>query len=201
MSRYTGPTFKKSRRYGFSTLETGKEFAKGRQREFAPGQHGQKRQKLSDYGIHLYEKQKVRYMYGLTEKQFKNTFKKSSKTKGVAGVNFLQLLEVRLDNIVYRMGFAETRRQSRQLVNHGHFLLNGKKMSIPSCKVEINDVVTLKGKSQTNSQVIAAMASKTPATWVELDKSKFSGKLTRLPERKELNQKINEQLIVEFYNK
>jgi small subunit ribosomal protein S4 len=164
MSRYTGPAFKKSRRYGFSTLETGKEFAKGKQREFAPGQHGQRRQKLSDYGLHLYEKQKVKYMYGLTEKQFKNTFKKSSKLKGVAGVNFLQLLESRMDNVVYRMGFAETRRQSRQLVNHGHFLVNGKKVSIPSYNVNINDEIALKPKSQSNKQIIAALESKTAAS-------------------------------------
>ncbi len=201
MSRYTGPVFKKSRRYGFSTLETGKEFAKGKQREFAPGQHGQRRQKLSDYGLHLYEKQKVKYMYGLTEKQFKNTFKKSSKLQGIAGTNFLQLLESRLDNVVYRMGFASTRRQARQLVNHGHFLLNDKKVTIPSAHVNVGDKITLKEKSRTNKQIVEAMANRTKVSWVTSNAKSFSGKFDRLPERKELNQKINEGLIVEFYNK
>jgi len=201
MSRYTGPVFKKSRRYGFSTLETGKEFAKGKQREFAPGQHGQRRQKLSDYGLHLYEKQKVKYMYGLTEKQFKNTFKKSSKLQGIAGTNFLQLLESRLDNVVYRMGFASTRRQARQLVNHGHFLLNDKKVTIPSAHVNVGDKITLKEKSRTNKQIIEAMANRTKVGWVTSNAKSFSGTFDRLPERKELNQKINEGLIVEFYNK
>ena len=202
MSRYTGPIFKKSRRYGFSTLETGKEFAKGKQREFAPGQHGgQRRQKLSDYGLHLYEKQKVKYMYGLTEKQFKNTFKKSSKLQGIVGTNFLQLLESRLDNVVYRMGFASTRRQARQLVNHGHFLLNNRKITVPSAHVNIGDQITLKEKSRTNKQILDAIQNKTNVSWIEVDTNNFSGKFIRFPERKELNQKINEGLIVEFYKK
>ncbi len=142
MARYTGPVFKKSRRYGFSILETGKEFAKGKGREYAPGQHGQRRVKMSDYGLHLYEKQKVRYMYGVNEKQFKNTFAKAAKLPGVAGLNFLQTLESRMDNVVYRLGFAETRRQARQLVNHGHFTVNGKKATIPSMQIKLGDKVS-----------------------------------------------------------
>ena len=201
MSKYTGPVFKKSRRYKFSILENGKEFAKGKQREYAPGQHGQRRQKLSDYGLHLYEKQKVKYMYGLSEKQFKNTFIKSTKLKGVAGTKFLQLLESRLDNIVYRMSLAETRRQSRQLVNHGHFLINNKKVDIPSYIVKIGDTITLKEKSRTNKQIIESIGQNQAAPWLEFDAKSFSAKLTRLPERSELNKKIKDGLIVEYYNK
>lgn len=199
MARYTGPTFKKSRRYGFSTLETGKEFAKGKQRQYAPGQHGQRRVKMSDYGLHLHEKQKVRYTYGVNEKQFKSTFQKASKLKGVAGLNFLHALESRLDNVVYRLGFAETRRQARQLVNHNHFTLNGKKANIPSINVKIGDVIELKEKSQKNVQILSAMETKKVAAWMSRDG--FKGKMERLPERSELNKDINEALIVEYYNK
>ncbi|UWD34204.1 30S ribosomal protein S4 [Mesomycoplasma molare] len=199
MSRYTGPIFKKSRRLGFSILETGKEFAKGKKRTYAPGQHGQKKVKLSDYGLHLHEKQKVRFMYGINERQFKNTFFKSSKRKGVTGTNFLQMLETRLDNIVYRAGFASTRRQARQLVNHGHFTLNGKKADIPSIQVSINDVVELKEKSRKNVQIVEALETRSKAEWIEY--KDFKATLKRLPERRELNQEINDALIVEFYNK
>ncbi|CAM9118042.1 30S ribosomal protein S4 [Mycoplasma todarodis] len=201
MARYTGPTFKKSRRYGFSILETGKEFAKGKQRQTPPGQHGARRIKMSDYGLHLHEKQKVRFMYGINEKQFRKTFEKASKLRGVAGVNFLQMLETRLDNVVYRMGMAATRRQARQLVNHGHFTLNGKKADIASMQIKLGDVITLKEKSRKNVQIVEAMEAKAPAAWIEFDKATFSAKLTRLPERKELNSEINEALIVEYYSK
>ncbi len=201
MARYTGPTFKKSRRYGFSILETGKEFAKGKQRQTPPGQHGARRIKMSDYGLHLHEKQKVRFMYGINEKQFRKTFEKASKLRGVAGINFLQMLEARLDNVVYRMGMAATRRQARQLVNHGHFTLNGKKADIASMQIKLGDVITLKEKSRKNVQIVEAMEAKTPAAWIEFDKATFSAKLTRLPERKELNSEINEALIVEYYSK
>jgi len=163
MARYTGPTFKKSRRYGFSILETGKEFAKGKQRQYAPGQHGQRRVKMSDYGLHLHEKQKLRYMYGINEKQFKSTFQRASKLKGVAGINFLNALESRLDNVVYRLGFASTRRQARQLVNHNHFTLNGKKANIASMNVKVGDTVELKEKSQKNVQIVASLESKPAA--------------------------------------
>ena len=199
MARYTGPTFKKARRYGISILETGKEFAKGKQREYAPGQHGQRRVKMSDYGIHLHEKQKVRYIYGINEKQFKSTFKKSSKLKGVAGTNFLHALESRLDNLVYRLGFATTRRQARQLVNHNHFILNGKKANIPSINVKVGDIIELKEKSQKNVQILSSLENKPTAKWTSRDG--FKGKMERLPERSELNKEINESLIVEFYNK
>lgn len=200
MATLRGSSFKRSRRLGFSILENGKEFAKGKGRQYAPGQHGQRRVKLSDYGLHLYEKQKVRYMYGITEKQFKNTFYKASKRKGQAGTNFLQMLETRLDSIVFRTGLAETRRQARQLVNHGHFTLNGHKANIPSMQVSINDVIELKEKSQKNVQILDAKSKKEIAPWLKAEKE-FKFKLVRLPERKELNSEINESLIAEFYSK
>ena len=200
MATLRGSSFKRSRRLGFSILENGKEFAKGKQREYAPGQHGKRRAKLSDYGLHLYEKQKVRYLYGLTEKQFKNTYVKAAKKQGPAGINFLQMLETRLDAIVYRTGLAETRRQARQLVNHGHFTLNGHKADIPSMQVKINDVIELKEKSRKNVQILEAKSKKEVAPWLQ-SSGDFKFTLTRLPERKELNQEINESLIVEFYSK
>ena len=200
MARYTGPTFKKSRRYGFSILETGKEFAKGKQRTYAPGQHGQRRQsKPSDYAIHLTEKQKVRYMYGMNEKQFAKTFKRAAKMSGVAGDNFLQLLESRLDNVIYRMGFALTRRQARQIVNHNHVTLNGKKANIPSMHVKVGDVIELKSKFQTNVQLQETMKSKPKAEWTTI--KEFKGTFDRLPERRELNKDVKEALIVEYYSK
>ncbi len=202
MARYTGPSFKKSRRYGFSILENNKEFSKGKQRQTPPGQHGAGRKsRLSDYGLHLHEKQKVRFMYGINERQFRTTFQKASKRKGVAGINFLQMLETRLDNVVYRMGMASTRRQSRQLVNHGHFTINGKKADIPSMQVSIGDKITLKEKSRKNAQIVEAMEAKPASDWITLDKASWTASLTRLPERKELNSEINEALIVEYYSK
>lgn len=206
MSRYTGPVFKKSRRFNFSILETGKEFAKGKQRRYAPGQHGPtRRAKLSEYGLHLNEKQKVRFMYGISEKQFRNTFIKSTKKQGVAGTNFLRALESRFDNLVYRAGFTETRKQARQLVNHGHFTLNGKKVNIPSIQLKIGDTFELstkkEGKIRKNDQILKALETKTPAAWVETDAKNFSAKFIRFPERSELNPEIKESLIVEFYSK
>ena len=199
MSRYTGPQWKKSRRLGFSTLETGRELAR---RPYAPGQHGQKRKKLTEYGLQLAEKQKVRYMYGVNEKQFHNTFKRAGKMEGVTGYNFFCLLESRLDNIVYRLGFATTRRQARQLVNHGHILLNGVKTDIASCQVKVGDVISVKERSRSLEIIKNALASQTHVPgFVEVDADKMEGKFIRLPERSELNQEINESLIVEYYNR
>ncbi len=199
MSRYTGPQWKKSRRLGFSTLETGKELSK---RPYAPGMHGQKRKKQTEYGLQLAEKQKVRYMYGVNEKQFHNTFKRASKMEGVTGYNFFCLLESRLDNVVYRLGFATTRRQARQLVNHGHILLNGVKTDIPSAQVKVGDVVSVKEKSKSLDVIKNALADRTHVPgFVEVDPEKMEGKYIRLPERSELNQEINEALIVEYYNR
>lgn len=199
MARYTGPVFRKSRRLGFSILESGKEFAKGKQRTTAPGHHGAKKVKLSDYGLHLYEKQKVRHMYGLNEKQMEKVAAKAAKATGVTGTVILQLLEQRFDNVVYRAGFAETRRQSRQLVTHGHFTLNGKNADIASMTINVNDVIELKAKSHNNVQIKAAMETKPVAEWISRDG--FKATFTRLPERRELNQEINEALLVEFYSK
>ncbi|HAJ15871.1 30S ribosomal protein S4 [Sharpea azabuensis] len=199
MARYTGPVWKKSRRLGFSVLENGKELAK---RPYAPGQHGQGRHKMTEYGLQLAEKQKVRHMYGLNEKQFHNTYNKATKMEGVQGANFLFLLESRLDNVVYRMGFAATRRQARQLVNHGHILLNGKKNNIPSTIVKPGDTVSVKEKSLQLDVIKNALEAQTATLgFVEVDADKRTGKYVRLPERSELNQEINEQLIVEYYNR
>ncbi len=200
MSRYTGPTYRKSRRFGFSILETGKELAR---KPFLPGQHGQKRgKKLSNYGQQLQEKQKVRFMYGLNEKQFRKTFEKAKKVKGVLGEDFLNLLESRLDNIVYRIGFANTRKAARQIVNHGHILVNGKKIDIPSYQVKPGDVVSLKEKSFNHPAIISALeALGRRVDFVSYDENKKAGTYLRLPERSELNQEIDEALIVEFYNK
>ena len=200
MARYTGPAYKKSRRYGFSTLENGKDLAK---RPYAPGQHGTgRRGKVSEYGIQLNEKQKVRFMYGLNEKQFKRLFVKASKLKGVHGENFLRLLEARLDNVVYRMGMAPTRRAARQIVNHGHILVNGSKVDIPSYEVKPGDIITVKERSLEHPVIKNAIeANTTVAPFVEFDAKKMTGKFVRYPERSELSANINESLIVEYYNR
>ena len=200
MARYTGPVWKKSRRLSFSVLETGQELNK---RTYAPGQHGPtKRVKLSGYGTQLREKQRVRNMYGLNERQFHNLFVKASKMEGMAGVNFLVLLESRLDNLVYRMGFARTRRAARQLVNHGHIEVNGKKLNIPSAQVKPGSVIAVRENAR-NMKVIneALEANITAPDFVEVDAENKKGTYVRLPERSELNQEINESLIVEYYNR
>ena len=200
MARYTGPAFKKSRRYGFSTLENGKDLAK---RPYAPGQHGASRKrKASEYNIQLDEKQKVRFTYGLNEKQFHRLFKKASKMSGVTGENFLKLLESRLDNLVFRMGMSNTRRGSRQLVNHGHILVNGKKVDIPSYEVKPGDVITVREKSLEHPAIKNALENKRSIpSYVEFDAKKLTGTYVRYPERSELSADIKEQLIVEFYNR
>lgn len=200
MARYTGPAYKKSRRLGFSTLENGRDLAK---RPYAPGAHGtDRRKKVSEYGIQLQEKQKVRFMYGLSEKQFHRTFDKASHMKGIAGHNLLHLLESRLDNLVYRMGMARTRRAARQLVNHGHILVNGKKVNIPSFQVKPGDTISVKENSMNHPAILASLeAIQSVPAFVEFDKKKLSGVYKRLPDRSELNQEINESLIVEFYNR
>lgn len=199
MSRYIGPVFKKSRRYGFSTLETGKEL---RHKTQAPGIHGTSRRKLSEYGVQLQEKQKVRFMYGLSEKQFRKTFDAAGKMQGIHGTNLLILLESRLDNLVYRMGFAKTRKAARQLVNHGHILVDGKKVNIPSFRVKVGSVISVKEGSLDHPVIneCLGMDINIPA-FVEVDKTKKTGTYLRYPEREELNNEINEALIVEFYNR
>ena len=200
MSRYTGPAFKKSRRVGFSTLENGKDIAR---RPYRPGQHGQSRRaKVSEYETQLKEKQKVRFIYGLTEKQFKKTFNEAAKLKGVHGENLLKLLESRLDNIVYRIGFASTRRGARQLVNHGHVLVDGKKVNISSYRLRPGQVVSMK-EADKDLKVVKESLEKVfnRVEFINYDNSKMTGTLMRLPERNELNPEINEALIVEYYNK
>lgn len=200
MSRVNGPVWKVSRRLGFSVLESGKELQK---RQYAPGQHGPtKRVKLTNYGQQLREKQKIRYMYGVNERQFYNTFQKATRMKGVTGDNFLCLLESRLDNVVYRMGIAPTRRAARQLVNHGHILVNGKKVDIPSAQVKVGSTVEVKEKSKDLKIITESLEAtlNTPA-YVDFDKEKKKGTYLRLPERSELNAEVNELLVVEFYNR
>ena len=200
MARYTGARYKKSRRLGFSTLENGKDLAK---RPYAPGIHGtDRRKKLSEYGVQLQEKQKVRFMYGLNEKQFKKTFERASKMKGIAGENLLRLLESRLDNLVYRMGMASTRRAARQVVNHGHIIVNGVKVDIPSYTCKPGDVISVKEQSLNHAAIKAAVeATLNYPAFVEFDKNKLTGTYLRYPDRSELNQEVNESLIVEYYNR
>ena len=200
MARYTDSSYRKSRRLGFSILETGKELAK---KPYAPGMHGQKRaKKLSNYGVQLQEKQKVRFMYGLNEKQFKRTFMDAGKMKGVHGENLLKLLESRLDNLVYRIGFSTTRRGARQLVNHGHITVNGKKVDIPSYRCKPGDVITLKDSDKELAIVKSSLESLSKRVdFVSYDESKMTATFVRYPERSELNADINESLIVEYYNR
>lgn len=201
MARYTGPMYKKSRQLGFSLLESGKELTK---RPYGPGQHGndKKRGKASGYKLQLIEKQKVRLMYGVNEKQFRATFEKAAKMKGIQGENFLKLLESRLDNVVYRMGMASTRRAARQVVNHGHILVNGNKVDIPSYIVKAGDVISVKEASKDHKAILEALEKVTKTVdYVEFDKKKLSGTYVRMPERSELSADIKESMIVEFYNK
>lgn len=200
MSRYTGPVNRKSRRLGFSVLENGKDIAK---RPFAPGVHGHGRQKkLSNYGTQLQEKQKLRFMYGLNEKQFHKTFLDAGKLKGVHGEDFMKLLESRLDNLVYRIGFASTRNGARQLVNHGHITVNGKKVDIPSYRCVPGDVIAVKENSKDHKAVKEALeAVHNRVEFVTYDEANMSGTFVRLPERSELNKEIDESLVVEFYNR
>ena len=200
MSRYTGPAYKKSRRIGISALETGKELVK---KPYGPGQHGNGRKgKLSNYGVQLVEKQKIRFTYGISEKQLKKTFEKAGKLDGIHGENMLKLLESRLDNIVYRMGIASTRRAARQFVNHGHVAVNGVKVDIPSFQVKPGDVVSVRENSKEHKAMKETLENITRnVDYVSFDKNKLEGTYIRYPERNELTSDINESLVVEFYNK
>ena len=199
MARYTGPSWKQSRRLKYSVLENGKELQK---RNYAPGQHGQRRAKLSEYAQQLQEKQKVRFTYGVNEKQFRNLFNKAEKLEGKHGENFLFLLESRLDNLVYRLGFASTRRQARQLVNHGHIVVDGNKVDIPSYIVKPGQTIALKETSR-NLQIVKEALENTVVRlgFVSYDDVKGVGTYVRLPERSEILPEIRENLIVEFYNR
>jgi small subunit ribosomal protein S4 len=200
MARYTGPIWKKSRRLGISLTGTGKELDK---RPYAPGQHGpNQRKKISEYGLQQQEKQKLRFMYGLNERQFRTLFNRAGKMKGVHGENFLLLLESRLDNLVYRLGFARTRRQARQLVNHGHITVDGARVDIPSYLVKPGQVIGLREKSK-NLDIIkeALEVNNFVPDYLTLDENKLEGTFTRYAEREELPAEINESLIVEFYSR
>ena len=201
MARNTGPVWRISRRLNFSILETGEEL---RKRAYIPGQHGSptKRVKQSSYGQQKAEKQKIRNLYGLSEKQFYNTYIKATKMKGVTGTNLLVLLESRIDNLVYRMGFARTRRGARQLVNHGHILVNGKKVDIPSAVIKPGSSIEVKEKSRNLASIGDALESVLAfKDYIEVDKDNRKGKYVRLPERKELSQEVNELLVIEYYNR
>ena len=196
MSRYTGPNNKQSRRLGFSLLESGKDL----KRPFGPGQHGKDRKKKpSNYSIQLAEKQKLRFMYGLNEKQFKRIVEDAGKMKGVHGENIFILLESRLDNLVYRAGFAMTRRGARQLVNHGHITVNGKKVDIPSYRVKVGDVI---GICENSKGIEIALANVNKRVeFINYNDKKKEATYVRYPQRSELNGEINEALIVEFYSR
>lgn len=198
--RYTGSDWKRSRRLGFSTLETGKELAK---RPYGPGQHRKDRKKkLSEYGKQLVEKQKLRQMYGVNERQFRRLFMIALASKEVTGVAFMKLLESRLDNLVFRMGFAKTRKGARQLVNHGHIEVNGKKVDIPSALCSVGDVIAIRENSKDLKVVKESLEAVTNNNaWVEVDKEKLSGKYVREVERNELTKEITESQIVEYYNR
>ncbi len=199
MSRFTGSNWKVSRRLNYSISDTGKELVK---RPFAPGQHGQKKAKLSEYGTQLQEKQRVRFTYGVNERQFRKTFNEAKKMAGKQGVNFLLLLESRMDNLVYRAGFARTRQQARQLVNHGHMQLDGHKATIPSQRVKPGQVITIKESSKDLQIIKDALASVVSRLeFISFDDTKVAATFVRLPERSEILPEIKEALIVELYNK
>jgi len=199
MSRYTGPSWKISRRLNYSISGTGKELAK---RAYAPGQHGKNAAKLKEYGIQKQEKQRVRFTYGMSEKQFRKVFDEASRMNGVTGTNFMKLLERRLDNIVYRLGFAATRAQARQLVNHGHILVDGKKVDIASYRLSAGQTISLSAKAKDFAIVKAALeAVVSRPEYVSYDETTFTGTLVRIPERDEFLTDINDLLIVEYYNR
>ncbi|CEO37986.1 30S ribosomal protein S4 [Photobacterium kishitanii] len=206
MARYLGPKLKLSRREGTDLfLKSGVRAIDTKCKiDNAPGQHGARRGRLSDYGVQLREKQKVRRTYGVLEKQFRNYYKTAARIKGNTGENLLQLLEGRLDNVVYRMGFGATRAESRQLVSHKAILVNGQVVNVPSFKVAANDVVSIREKAKNQARIKAALEVATQRelpTWVEVDSSKLEGTFKRLPERSDLSADINEHLIVELYSK
>ncbi len=200
MSRYTGATWKLSRRLNFSILETGKELAK---RPYGPGQHGNARKKKpTEYGRQLVEKQKLRLMYGVNERQFRRLFLIASNSHEVTGIAFMRILESRLDNLVYRMGFARTRRAARQLVNHGHILVNGHKVDIPSYLCSVNDVISVKESSKNLKVIIESLESLAATVkYVSVNKEERTGTFLREPERNELPVEIQESQIVEWYNR
>jgi len=206
MARYLGPTCKLSRREGTDLfLKSGIRPLESKCRaDSIPGQHGQRRSRLSDYGVQLREKQKVRRIYGVLEKQFRNYYKEAARLKGATGENLLQLLERRLDNVVYRMGFGSTRAEARQLVAHNAILVNGTKANIASYRVNEGDVVSIREKSKSQLRIQSAIqiaAQRSDIEWIDVDASKMEGIYKRVPDRSDLPAEINENLIVELYSK
>ena len=206
MARYLGPKLKLSRREGTDLfLKSGVRAIDTKCKiDNAPGEHGARRGRLSEYGVQLREKQKVRRTYGVLEKQFRNYYKEAARLKGNTGENLLQLLEGRLDNVVYRMGFGATRAEARQLVSHKAILVNGSVVNVPSFNVAANDVVAIREKAKKQSRIKAALEvaeQREKPTWIEVDASQMEGTFKRLPERSDLSADINEQLIVELYSK
>ncbi|MCH6258362.1 30S ribosomal protein S4 [Puniceicoccaceae bacterium K14] len=203
MARYTGPTTKISRRFGQPIFGSNKSFEK---RPFPPGQHGPRarRGKVSEYGTGLAEKQKLRFMYGLMEKQFRRAFEKAKSQRGVTGTIFLQILESRLDSVVYQLGFAKTRQAARQFVNHGHIRVNGQKVDIPSFVVSPGDEIEVKDSTssrQLATRTMEANRTRNVPDWMTRSDESFKGVVNRLPTREEMQQEVNEQLIVEFYSR
>ena len=206
MARYLGPKLKLSRREGTDLfLKSGVRAIDSKCKiETAPGQHGARRGRLSDYGVQLREKQKVRRLYGVLEKQFRNYYKKADRQKGATGMNLLRLLERRLDNVVYRMGFGSTRAESRQLVSHKAVLVNGNVVNIASYQIEVGDTVTIREKARGQLRIqgaLALAANRAAVEWVDVDADRLEGVFRSYPEREDLPQEINENLIVELYSK
>jgi small subunit ribosomal protein S4 len=206
MARYLGPKLKLSRREGTDLfLKSGVRPLESKCRaENVPGQHGQRRARLSDYAVQLREKQKVRRLYGVLEKQFRNYYKKADRQRGATGMNLLRILERRLDNVVYRMGFGSTRAEARQLVTHKSILVNGSLTNIPSYQVEAGDVISIREKARNQLRIqgaLALSANRAPVPWVEVNVDKMEGNYKSHPEREDLPQEINENLIVELYSK
>ncbi len=200
MARYTGPSTKIARKFGEPIYGPDKGLEK---RNYPSGQHGlaHKRKKVSEYGVQLKEKQKAKYTYGVLERQFRNTYEKASRMKGLKGVNLLILLESRLDNVVYRMGVAPTRAAARQLVSHCHITLNGQVCNVPSATVKAGDVVAVRERSKSLEVITAAVAGAKKYSWIDFDAKSLSAKFLTVPAREEIPENINEQLIVELYSK
>lgn len=208
MARYTGPSCRLCRREGSELFLKGERCYTDKcaikRRSYPPGQHGQGRIKVSDYGVQLREKQKVRRIYGILENQFRGYFETADRMKGVTGENLLFLLERRLDNVVYRLGFATSRDEARQLVRHSHFTLNGRKANIPSMQVKSGDVIQLREKSRKITVInesLEAVVRRGIPQWLELEKDAFKGTIKALPVREDITMPIQEQLIVELYSK
>ena len=206
MARYLGPKLKLSRREGTDLfLKSGVRAIESKCKiDTAPGQHGARKRRLSDYGSQLREKQKVRRIYGILERQFRNYYKEANRLKGNTGENLLVLLEGRLDNVVYRMGFAATRAEARQLVSHKSIVVNGRVVNIPSYQVSVDDVIAVREKSKKQARIKASLELATQRekpTWLEVDATKMEGVFKRTPERSDLSADINEHLIVELYSK